>query len=63
MANLHRDELKSKYGIENVALPAIYKLEGDSLTLWISSDAINACDSLQALQDMVTKKLSEDSSH
>ena len=55
---LHRDELEEKYGVNGVQLPATFILENGKPKLWIASDAMNACQSMEELQTLVTHKLS-----
>jgi len=59
MEFLHRDELQQQYGIVDSALPAVFRKEGDTLTEWISADAINSCDTMAALKQLITAKLQE----
>ncbi len=54
---LHRNELAEKYGIEDVPLPAAFTLQDGKLNIWIRSDAMDACKSLNELQALVTEKL------
>ena len=58
---LHADELKKRYGIERVALPAIFRKEA-GLSLWIDADAINSCTNLDELKDLIRGKLQEQGS-
>lgn len=55
---LHRDELRAQYGIEDAELPAAYRRQGDRLELWISAAEINACRSLEALQELIASRVS-----
>lgn len=57
---LHRDELAEKYGIEGVLLPATFILQNDEPKLWIKSGVMNACESLDELQTLVTQKLAQE---
>lgn len=54
---LHRDELASKYGMINVALPAVFLKENDLLVPWISSELLNACHEVADLKKLVQSKL------
>ena len=54
---LHRDELLEKYGIEDVPLPAGFILKNGKPELWIKSNFINSCNSLDELQSLVIEKL------
>ena len=55
---LHRDELEEKYQIKDVLLPATFlqSKEGE-ITLWIQSNEINTCQSLNDLKELVLNKL------
>ena len=57
---LHRDELAEQYGIREVNLPATFILENGKPKLWIKSDAMDACGSLDDLQNLVTHKLAQE---
>ena len=57
---LHRDELAEKYGIEGVLLPATFILQNDEPKLWIKSGVMNACETLDELQTLVTQKLAQE---
>jgi hypothetical protein len=50
---LHADELKSRYGISDLKLPAIFKKEAQRLELLIDADSINACLTLDDLKQLV----------
>lgn len=54
---LHADEVKSKYGLSGVKLPAAFKNEAGKLVPWLSADQINACKSIGDLKALVTKNL------
>lgn len=58
---LHRDEFRRRHGLGDLAdlpLPAIFGLTGDRLILLLDAPAINSCDSLKALQQLLTARLS-----
>jgi hypothetical protein len=56
---LHRDEFFEQYDMENVSLPcAFLKTDGD-MELFITSEEINGCSSLEELIELVTKKVDE----
>jgi hypothetical protein len=40
---LHADELKARYGVAGVPLPAVFRRDGESVELLIDAEAINAC--------------------
>lgn len=50
---LHADELKSKYGLEGVPLPAVFENCGGPLRVLVSADAINACRTLEDLKRLI----------
>jgi len=54
---LHRDELANQYEIMDVKLPATFIFQNGKPKLWIESDAMDACKSLDELQSLVTHKL------
>ena len=56
---LHADELKRRYDVSDVPLPAIFKKEGDGLELWIDADSINACRTIDDLQHLIEKSLQQ----
>ncbi len=53
---LHRDELKERYGVKGVILPAIFKRDGENLVIWIGADAINSCRDLDDLKQLFVNK-------
>lgn len=55
---LHADELKSRYRISGVPLPAIFKKEGEELELLIDADSINECRTIDDLKQLVRNNLS-----
>jgi hypothetical protein len=54
---LHRDELEKRYGINDISLPTVFILQNGKPNLWIKSGAMDACESLDELQALVTQKL------
>lgn len=54
---VHRNELKKKYGIGNVDLPAVFKPGGDRLQLLIDADEINRCRDLDGLIRLVDRQV------
>src|SRR5215213_1085263 len=50
---LHADELRSRYGLKDVALPAVFEKEGASLRVAVSADEINACGTLEELKRLI----------
>ncbi len=59
MEFLHRDELKERYGVDGVPLPAIFKKVGDELEVLINADSINSCGSMDDLKSLIQKKLAQ----
>jgi hypothetical protein len=57
---LHRDELAEQYGIKDVKLPATFILQNGKPHLWIKSNAMDSCQSLDDLQNLVTQKLAQE---
>jgi hypothetical protein len=56
---LHRDELRERYGIENVLLPALMKRDSEGIELLISAKEINALRTLDELKDLVSIRVGE----
>lgn len=54
-AFIHRNELKNKYGMGNVDLPAVFRPQGDRLVLLIDAPEINRCKDLDALIRLVDR--------
>jgi len=54
---LHRDELRERYGIEGVVLPAVFKRDGEQMIMWVDAEAINSCQNLDDLIQLVTDKV------
>jgi hypothetical protein len=50
---LHADELKARYGLKDVTLPAVFEREGASLRVAVGADEINACGSLEELEKLI----------
>jgi hypothetical protein len=55
---LHADELKSRYRIFGLPLPAIFKKEDGRMELLIDADAINSCLTIDDLKQLVKDNLS-----
>ena len=53
---LHADELKEKYGVGGVPLPAVFLKDGARPVELIGADAINACRSLGELERLVRER-------
>ena len=54
---LHADELKTRHGVSNVALPAIFMKEDGSLKLWIDASEINGCRTIDDLKRLIKERL------
>lgn len=50
---LHADELKSRYGLEGVPLPAVFEKKDGGLKVLADADAINACRTLDDLKRLI----------
>jgi hypothetical protein len=50
---LHADELRSRYGVEGVPLPAVFKGGGGKLEVSVGADSINACRTLDDLKRLI----------
>jgi hypothetical protein len=59
---LHRDELKNRYGMEDVQLPAIFLRRKETLDLWIDTSALDKCGHLEDLEGLILQKLAGPSS-
>ena len=58
---LHADELKSRYGVSGVPLPAVFRKEGAGLELLIGADSIDECQTIDELKQLVRDSLSDNS--
>lgn len=56
---LHADELKNRYRIREVPLPAVFKNDGQRLQLLIDADSINECRTIDELKQLVSDRLSK----
>jgi hypothetical protein len=54
---LHADELRNRYSVKGIPLPAVFKKQGRRLTLLIAADAINSCLTIDELKQLVRDKL------
>lgn len=54
---LHRDELQKKYGIQDVALPAVFIKKDREMSLIASADSINSCKTVSDLEKLVKMRL------
>jgi hypothetical protein len=53
---LHADELRQRYSISGVPLPAVFRKDGDRLELLLDADSINRCQTLEDLQQLISDK-------
>jgi hypothetical protein len=54
---LHRDELQKLYGITDVPLPAVFKVNDSQPHLWINAEQINRCQTLDDLKQLIKEML------
>jgi len=54
---LHADELRSRYGLTNPALPSILRKRGASLEELVDAAAINSCRTMDELKRVITDRL------
>ena len=54
---LHRDELAEQYGDKDAQLPAAFIQRDGNLDLWLTSETMDACNSLDDLQTLVQQNL------
>lgn len=54
---LHADELRNRYSVTDIPLPAIFTKQVDQLTVLIPADAINSCLTIDELKQLLTDKL------
>ena len=54
---LHRDEFNERYDVDGVILPAVFKRNGRKLTVLIDAEAINSCQNLEDLIQLVKSKI------
>jgi len=54
---LHRDELRERYSVEGVVLPAVFMRDGGKPTVLIDAEAINSCKNLDDLIRLVKDKV------
>ena len=50
---LHADELRSRYGLKGVTLPAVFEKDERGLRVLAGADAINACGTLDELKRLI----------
>lgn len=54
---LHADDLKMRYGIENAALPVVFKKMDDKLEILLDTASINRCRNAAELKELILDKL------
>jgi hypothetical protein len=54
---LHADELRRKFGLSDVPLPAIFERRGEELQVWVSAEQIDGCRTLEELQGLIERQL------
>jgi hypothetical protein len=54
---LHADELRRRYGVAGLALPAILRKRGATLAEFVDAAAINACATLDELKGLIAGRL------
>jgi hypothetical protein len=54
---LHADKLKSKYKIEGIKLPAIFRIENGVLKEMIDANTIDSCRSIEELKQIINAKI------
>jgi hypothetical protein len=57
IAFLHRDEFVKQFDFKDTQLPAAFLQQGESVTILITHDEINGCTSVDALIELVNKKV------
>ena len=55
---LHADELQKRFSIKDIQLPAIFKKQGERLTLLIAANAIDKCSTIEELKLLIRENLS-----
>ena len=50
---LHADELKARYGVAGVPLPAVFRRVGGRLEVFVGADSINACRTTDDLKRLI----------
>lgn len=55
---LHADELKTRYGVDDLPLPLVLEKRDEKLETLLDADSINACRDIDDLKQMIVNKLS-----
>lgn len=50
---LHADELKARYSVADIPLPAVFQREGEKLEVLCTADSINACRTMEDLKRLI----------
>ena len=56
---LHHDEFIRQYGLEDIALPAVFVADGPVLEVCIDADTLGQCRSLDELKALIADRLAE----
>lgn len=56
---LHADEFKTKFKIDSVELPAVFKIDGGALEAVIEAKEINQCRNIDDLKRIINEKTSK----
>ena len=56
---LHRDELRDKYRLEGISLPAVLIRQNGQLHTWLATEEINTCPSIEALKALIKDRLQQ----
>ncbi len=54
---LHADELKARYAVADVPLPAIFIRDGENVEVLIDARSINACRTIDDLKQLILQRL------
>ena len=54
---LHADELRARYGLRDVSLPAVLEKKGEALATLVDADSINSCRTVGDLKRLITERL------
>lgn len=54
---LHADELKKKYDVEKISLPAVFLKENEMIKEWITAEEISSSKTLDELETLILEKI------
>ncbi len=54
---MHRDELRDRYGVTGVSLPAVLKKAGGALEVWLNAETINTAETVDDLKELINARL------